>query len=144
MPSTGSTERPARTFARPPVTTASTPSTAAGIAAHVDSRYDQRPVSYAIRIATGSANRPSSPSRSAVRALPRTDGRGALLLDVRTAIRGGRRRPADDPGDCDQGEHVGKDVEEERHLAARGKVVGQAVGQRTREAEQQRRRERSE
>src|SRR5215207_459419 len=60
-----------------------------------------------------------------------------LLLLVRPADRGRRDRAADHARDGDQRQHIGQSVEEERCRAALLEVLGQAIGERTREAEQQ-------
>ena len=62
--------------------------------------------------------------------------RERLLLDVGLAVGFRRNRAADDARDRDQGQHVGKRLEER---GGRARVDGQPVGERGREAEEERR-----
>src|SRR5579862_477316 len=61
--------------------------------------------------------------------------RPTLLLDIWATVGGGRARAPDHAGDCDQGEHIGQSLEQDR---ARARVGRQTVRECSREAEEKR------
>src|SRR4051812_40880895 len=85
---------------------------------------------WATSTSTGIASIASSPKHTAARA-------ARLLLDIRTAGGRGADRAPDHAGDRDQREHVRQRLEERPPLVAVRRR--QPVGERTREAEEQRR-----
>src|SRR5712691_2836077 len=86
-------------------------------------RLDRRETS----IAAGSVKSAARPTTSAAQAL-------RLLLDVGTASRRGWDRPADDAGDCDQGQDVRQRLKEEGRVPPR---LGEAERERRRGPEEQ-------
>src|SRR4051794_29268033 len=88
-------------------------------------------------IATGPTARASTPTTTEDRA-NQFERRRALLLSIRATDGCGRDRAADEAGHGDQREDVRKGLEERGRRAG---VLRQPVGERRREAEQQRRAE---
>src|SRR5919201_915166 len=121
--------RSERRRARRASQSAATPSTAATGIPPAAWRSFTRAETCASATAAGSAATASRPARKA-------PGAAGLLLLVGTANGGGRDRAADDAGDGDQREDVRERVEERAVDVA--VVLAQALGERGREAEEER------